>query len=74
MTKKLIFLDPDTSDLDDKESEDRELNQIDNVLKSSEISSSCSVKINESEPYLPEWECVMSIKREMSWGLATVHL
>ena len=21
-----------------------------------------------------DWECVMSIKREMSWGLATVHL
>jgi len=21
-----------------------------------------------------EWECVMSIKREMSWGLATVHI
>lgn len=21
-----------------------------------------------------EWECVMSIKREMSWGLATIHI
>ena len=22
----------------------------------------------------PEWECVMSIKREMSWGLATIQI
>ena len=21
-----------------------------------------------------EWECVMSIKREMSWGMATIHI
>jgi hypothetical protein len=21
-----------------------------------------------------EWECVLSVKREMSWGLATVHI
>jgi hypothetical protein len=26
------------------------------------------------EIHTPDWECVMSIKREMSWGLATVHL
>lgn len=31
------------------------------------------------EPELPknetqDWECVMSIKREMSWGQATIHI
>ena len=32
----------------------------------------------EQEPLLKqidlEWECVLSVKREMSWGQATVHL
>jgi len=27
-----------------------------------------------SNPALQQWECVLSIKRDMSWGLATVHI
>ena len=29
---------------------------------------------SEFTPDKNEWECVMSIKREMSWGMATVHI
>ena len=31
-------------------------------------------KLPTAESEDPEWECVMSIKREMSWGQATVHI
>jgi hypothetical protein len=34
-----------------------------------DTSSLSNSLVNENE-----WECVMSIKREMSWGLATVHI
>ena len=74
MTKKLISLEPDFSDEDGNDSDGKDPNQDERALQSGDDSSSRSVKIKESEPQGPEWECVMSIKREMSWGLATVHL
>lgn len=36
-----------------------------------------SAEVNDEETETPmplEWECVLSIKREMSWGQATIHI
>jgi hypothetical protein len=85
LTKKLITLECDISE-EEVSCEEKDEDQDDDNENGDELeipqtytddaSSGCSMKIKESEPFGqgPEWECVMSIKREMSWGLATVHL